>query len=119
MASTLGHPSLQVVPRIPKDNKITAATNNSSPVCDACQQAKTHQLPFASSSHMSSALFELIHTDVWGPALLSVNNSKCYVSFIDDYSRFVWIYFLKNKSDVEVIFHQFQRHVERVLGSKI
>jgi hypothetical protein len=48
-----------------------------------------------------------------------VNNSKYYVSFIDDFSRYVWIYFLKNKSNVESIFLQFQKHVENMLNSKI
>jgi transposase InsO family protein len=88
-------------------------------ICNACQLGKSHQLPFGLSTHVSTAPLQLIHTDVWGPALLSVNNSKYYVSFIDDFSRYVWIYFLKNKSDVESIFLQFQKHVENMLNSKI
>ena len=44
---------------------------------------------------------------------------KYYVSFVDDYSRFCWIYLLKNKSDVEQVFYTFQTHVERLLNAKI
>jgi histone deacetylase 1/2 len=42
-----------------------------------------------------------------------------YVSFVDDYSRFCWIYLLKHKSDVEQVFYEFQAHVERLLNKKI
>lgn len=62
---------------------------------------------------------ELIFSDVWGPAFPSIGGFKYYVSFIDDYNKFTWIYFLKKKSDVEQISFQFQKHVELMLGSKI
>jgi histone deacetylase 1/2 len=62
---------------------------------------------------------ELVHSDVWGPACASSDSYKYYVSFIDDYSRFVWIYLLKHKSDVEQVFYAFQDHVERLLNTKI
>ena len=41
------------------------------------------------------------------------------MSFIDDYSRFCWIYLLKHKSDVEQVFYAFQAHVERLLDAKL
>ena len=62
---------------------------------------------------------ELIHSDVWGPAIASSGGYKYYVSFVDDYSRFSWIYLLKHKSDVEQVFYAFQAHVERLLHTKI
>ncbi|WVZ49109.1 hypothetical protein U9M48_000490 [Paspalum notatum var. saurae] len=116
----LGHPAAPVVLRILQDNNIAVNTEISpSLICHACQLGKSHQLPFSSSSHVTTAPLELVHTDVWGPALPSVNNSKYYVSFIDDFSRYVWIYFLKCKSDVEPIFLQFQKHAENMLNTKI
>jgi histone deacetylase 1/2 len=60
---------------------------------------------------------ELIHSDVWGPAIAS--SGKYYVSFIDDYLHFCWIYILKHKSDVEQVFYAFQAHVECLLDAKI
>jgi histone deacetylase 1/2 len=41
------------------------------------------------------------------------------VSFIDDFSKFTWIYLLKNKSDVFQKFRDFQQHVERLFDRKI
>jgi histone deacetylase 1/2 len=71
------------------------------------------------SSRVSVAPLELVHTDVWGPARTSSEGYKYYVSFVDDYSRFCWIYLLKHKSDVEQVFYAFQAHVERLLNAKI
>jgi histone deacetylase 1/2 len=48
-----------------------------------------------------------------------VGGFKYYVSFLDDYSRYTWIYLIKRKSDVEQVFYNFQAHVERLLQTKI
>ena len=88
-------------------------------VCDACQRAKSRQLPYNASHRVPSMPLELIHSDVWGPAIASSGGYKYYVSFVDDYSHFCWIYLLKHKSDVEQVFYAFQAHVERLLDTKI
>jgi hypothetical protein len=56
---------------------------------------------------------------VWGPAPCSVSRNNYYVSFIDNYSKFTWIYMLKHKSEVFEKFHLFQKHFERLLNRKI
>ena len=88
-------------------------------VCDACQQGKSHQLPFSVSSRVVTAPLELVFSDVWGYAQTSVSGHNYYVSFIDAFSRFTWIYLIKRKSDVFHVFMQFQAHVERLLKHKI
>ena len=88
-------------------------------VCNACQHGKAHQLPFPISSNVSSFSLELIFSDVWGPAKTSSGGFQYYVSFIDDYSKFVWIYLLKRKFDVFDVFRDFLAHVERLLSRKI
>jgi hypothetical protein len=60
-----------------------------------------------------------VFSDVWGPASESFGCFKYYVSFIDDYSKFTWIYLLKKKSDVFQKFCDFQHHVERLFDKKI
>jgi hypothetical protein len=69
-------------------------------VCDACQQAKSHQLPYLTSSSTSTYPLELVFSDVWGPACESVGCYKYYVSFIDDFIKFTWIYLIKHKSEI-------------------
>jgi hypothetical protein len=87
-------------------------------VCDACQQAKCHQLLYPNSTSASNAPLELNFSDVWGPACDS-RRHKYYVSFIDNYSKFTWIYLLKHKSEVFQKFQDFQNLVERLFDKKI
>lgn len=68
-------------------------------VCDVCQMAKSHQLPYNRSTSVSQFPLELISSDVYGPTPISVGRHKYYVSFVDDYSKFTWVYLLKAKSD--------------------
>ncbi len=116
----LGHASKPIVLKIISQNKLPCSSKSpSESVCDACLQAKCHQFPFPKSSSVSSNPLDLIHSDVWGPASDSVGAKRYYVSFIDDYSKFVWIYFLKFKSEVFEKFHDFQNMVERQFNRKI
>jgi hypothetical protein len=41
------------------------------------------------------------------------------VSFIDDFSKFTWIYLIRHKSEVFQKFHDFQSMVERQFSKKI
>jgi histone deacetylase 1/2 len=115
----LGHPASQVVQHVLHHSDLPSESSRNNAICDACQQGKSHQLPFPISSHVIKAPLELIFSDVWGPAQISVSGHKYYVSFIDAYSRFTWLYLLKQKSDVFQVFLEFQRHVERLLNHKI
>jgi len=62
---------------------------------------------------------DLVFSDVWGPAPNSIGRHNYYVSFIDDHSKFVWIYLLKHKSEVYQCFQDFQKLVERQFDRKI
>jgi histone deacetylase 1/2 len=116
----LGHASSHVVEQILSRHKLSFvkdSRNNS--ICDSCQKGKSHQLPYPKSSSVSLRPFELVFSDVWGPAPTSVGRHNYYVSFIDDYSKFTWIYLLKQKSEVFQCFRDFQTMVERQFDCKI
>jgi hypothetical protein len=110
-----------VVQAIISTNKLVSSSNKElvENICDAFQQAKAHQLPYELSYRVSTVPLELVHMDVCGPAVKSSGGFSYYVSFLDDFSKFLWIYLLKHESDVEHVFYQFQKHVERSLGVKI
>jgi len=57
---------------------------------------------------------EIIHSDIWGPAQPpTINGNRYYITFIDDYTRFMWVYFLKEKSEALGKFMEFKAYVEK------
>ena len=49
----------------------------------------------------------------------SLNGYVYYVSFIDDFSRKTWIYFLKNKDEVFSKFKEFKALIKKHIEKKI
>ena len=69
-------------------------------ICEACQLEKQTRVVFPDNAFRALSKLQLIHTDVCGPMHNeSLNGSKYFLLFIDDYSRFCWVYFLKSKTD--------------------
>jgi len=85
--------------------------------CEHCVYGKQARQKFKSGKHTSKGILDYIHSDLWGPSpKISYGGSSYFVSFIDDYSRKVWIYLLKKKADVFDIFKQFRALVEKSTG---
>jgi transposase InsO family protein len=117
--SRLGHPAFPVVSRIISRFGLPASNKGHSS-CSACLSSKSKQLPFSLSINRVSKPLELIYTDVWGPSpICSINGFKYYVSFLDAFTRYTWLFPISCKSDVYATFKQFQLHVERFFDSKI
>ncbi|KAG8478469.1 hypothetical protein CXB51_028351 [Gossypium anomalum] len=86
----LGHPSTRIVNDVLNKCGIVTNTKTLSNVCIACQKGKSHKLPFSRSSTEYVELFELVVSDLWGPASIDCAGNLYYVSFVDMYSRFTW-----------------------------
>lgn len=88
--------------------KLPVKFNDSFNFCEACQFGKSHSLAFLMSNSHARAPFELIHTDLWRLASVAASDGyRYYVHFLDDFSRFTWIYPLKLKSDTFAAFTHF------------
>lgn len=72
-----------------------------SEVCEECQLGKQHRESFPSKSTWKSySPLELVHTDICGPIRVpSFGGSRYFLLFIDDLTKKVWVYFLKEKSE--------------------
>ena len=70
----LGHPSSFVVQQILRKHKLLHSPEINPYICDPCQLAKSHQLPYHVSTSVSTVPLEQVFYDVWGPAPASVGN---------------------------------------------
>jgi histone deacetylase 1/2 len=109
----LGHPSSFVVQQIIRKNKLSHLPEINPYVCDSCQLAKSHQLPYPVSTSVSIVPLEQVFSDVLGPAPISVGKHAYYVRCIDDYSKFTRIYLLKKRSKVYQVFLNFNQLLKR------
>jgi hypothetical protein len=113
------HRCFQVVRRVLSQFGLLFTSNRAPAVCFSCQQARSHNLPFPSSQSVSNNPLDLVFSDVWVPArVLSSNESRYYVSFLDNFSKFCWLYPISSKSDIHSAFLRFQNNVERQLKLK-
>ena len=73
----LGHPSLKIADQVVNRGNLQLSSHeNKDSVCDGCQCAKSHQLPYPSSNSVSHAPLVLIFSDVWGHARDSFGRKK-------------------------------------------
>ncbi|GJY50843.1 retrovirus-related pol polyprotein from transposon TNT 1-94 [Tanacetum coccineum] len=88
-------------------------------ICQGCQFGKSHRLPFQKSVNRKSTMFELVHTDLMGPMKPSSYSGYCYVMvLVDDFSKYTWVKFLKEKSEALKVFVEFKNKWKRSLGRK-
>ncbi|MCO5548104.1 hypothetical protein L7F22_001562 [Adiantum nelumboides] len=90
-------------------------------VCEGCVLGKMHRFLFSQDGSVrATQKLELVHSDVCGPMMMpSVGNNLYFVTFIDDFSRFCWVYSLKANSDVFAIFQHYVSMVENETGCKV
>lgn len=89
-------------------------------VCLGCAEGKLARGPFPSSNSKTTAILQLIHSDISGMMLVnSLGGYLYYLTFTDDHSCKTWIYFLKKKDEVFSWFRRFKALIENQSEKKI
>ncbi|GJZ50989.1 retrovirus-related pol polyprotein from transposon TNT 1-94 [Tanacetum coccineum] len=101
--------------RIPNLQKVVVG------FCEPCVLRKQKKVSFVKHGNKRKLQrLELVHTDVYGPtSVASIGGSCYYVTFIDYSSRKVWVYFLKNKSEVFNTFKKWKAAVENETNLRV
>src|ERR1044072_4585693 len=98
----LGHMSERGLKVLSERNLIPGLKTVDLPFCEHCVISKQHRLKFAKSTARSKHILDLIHSDVWESPEMSIGGAKYFVSFIDDYSRRLWVYPIVKESKAQV-----------------
>lgn len=67
----------------------------------------------------SSQSLELYYSNVWGPtSLKSFDEYKYYITYLNYVTKYIWLFFMKNKFDVYLVFIKFKCVVEKFFKEK-
>jgi 5'-3' exoribonuclease 2 len=68
----------------------------------------------SNSDRRKKDVFKLVHIDVCGPMQTrSLSGAYYFLLFIDDFTIYTWVYFIRRKSDVFEYFKEFRNMVEK------
>lgn len=77
-------------------------------------------MKFSTAAHTTKGIVDYVHSDIWGPARVpSLEWARYFITFIDDWSRKVWIYLLKHKNQAFKSFKQWKALVENQSGKQL
>nr|GEY01038.1 hypothetical protein [Tanacetum cinerariifolium] len=116
----LGHVNKKLIEKLQHDGLLDSTDIKSFEKCVACMSGKMARKPYSHQVERAKDLLGLIHTDVCSPfKIMSRQGASYFVTFTDDFSRSVYVYFLKHKNEVFNTFKVFQKEVENKLEKSI
>ena len=97
------------------------AIKTSNGICKGCNVRKHPEHKFdPGKESREKIIFGLIHSDISGTMpTTSMSGSWCALTFIDEFSRYTWAFFLKKKYEVLERFIEFKALIENASGKKI
>ena len=89
--------------------------------CEGCLAGKMCRKPFPAMGEIrSTRRLQLVHSSVCGPMHTpSIGRAKYFVTFIDDYTRYCAVHFMKHNSEVLEKFIEFEASVTNGVGKAI
>ncbi|KAK9683434.1 hypothetical protein RND81_10G141100 [Saponaria officinalis] len=115
----LGHVSKERIQRLVSNGILDSIDFTNFDVCISCIKGKQTKVKRLGANRATDVL-ELIHTDICGPfPTASWNGQRYFMSFIDDYSRYGYIYLIHEKSESLDMFKDFKAEVELQLNKRI
>ena len=88
--------------------------------CEHCVKGKQTRVKFGTAIHDTKGILDYVHSDVWGPSkTASLGGKHYFVTFVDDFSRRVWVYTMKTKDEVLKVFLTWKKMIETQTGRKI
>ena len=116
----LGHINSNRIQRLIKDDLLEPLDFDGFPVCESCLEGKMTKRPFNAKGRRAQELLELVHTDLCGPMSTQAKGGyEYFITFIDDYSRYGYVYLMKWKSETFEKFKEFKAEVENQLSKYI
>ena len=116
----LGHINLDRINLLVKDGPLRKLNVGTFPICESCLEGKMTKRPFSAKGERSKEPLQLVHSDVCGPLRVQARGGyEYFITFIDDYSRYGYVYLMHNKSKTFGKFKEFMVEAEKQLGKSL
>ena len=116
----LSHINSNRIQRLIKDGLLEPLDIDGFPVCESCLEGKMAKRRFNTKGRKAQELFELVHMDVCGPMSTQAKGGyEYFITFMDDYSRYGYVYLMRWKSEIFEKFKEFTAKVENQLGKRL
>ncbi|KAG5562829.1 hypothetical protein RHGRI_005526 [Rhododendron griersonianum] len=120
----LGHINYKDLSMLTKRELIKGVPKLSKPknhVCGPCQLGKQTRAAHKKTTGIATKRpLELLHMDLMGPSRVeSIAGKKYIFVVVDDFSRFSWVRFLREKSETISMFKVLVKHIQNEKGMKI
>lgn len=118
-----GHRDPAVMDRLQKERLATGLkviSCGAKTICECCIEGKMARLPYPQqAARKTTQPLQLIHTDLCGPmSNVTPGGKKYFMSLIDDYSRYMVLYLLEDKTEAKDRIKDYVRLVENKFGRK-
>nr|GEU46533.1 hypothetical protein [Tanacetum cinerariifolium] len=116
----VGHINKKRIEKLQHDGLLNSINIESLRKCVSCMSGKMARKPYSHQVERAKDLLGLIHTDVCGPfRIVSRQRANYFVTFTVDFSRYGYVYLLKQKHEVFETLKVFKKEVENQLGKTI
>lgn len=114
--SRLGHVNFKAMELMSKEKMAYGLPQFVPPteICRGCLMSKQVRHPFPSKTNFSATKrLELVHGDLCGPiSPPTPAGNRYFMLLVDDFTRTMWVYFLKTKDETFESFQKFKSLVE-------
>ena len=117
----MGHTHQRVIKHLGKNmeggpNQTTEALTGT---CEGCKKGKSKRLPFPTSKSRTKRPLDLFHSNLDEMPVLSIGRYKYTTTYLDNYSSFGVIFYLKHKNEEFTTFKTYKAWAKWQLGTKL
>ncbi|KAH0711895.1 hypothetical protein KY289_007854 [Solanum tuberosum] len=116
----LGHPGGKSLKTFSDEGLLKGVKTCNLEFCEHCVKGKQTRVKFRTTIHNTKDILEYVHSVVWGASKTpSLGGKHYFVTFVDDFSRRLWVHKMKTKDEVLGIFLKWKAMIEIQIGRKI
>ncbi|WVZ75084.1 LOW QUALITY PROTEIN: hypothetical protein U9M48_023175, partial [Paspalum notatum var. saurae] len=120
----LAHVGMSILKKVMKKDLVRGLndiTFEKDKLCSACQAGKQVANTHPGKTFMSTSRpIELLHMDLFGPTTYtSIGGNNYGFVIVDDFSRYTWVYFLEDKTEVAHVFSKFAKRAQNEFNTSI